>query len=149
MLSDANRSTRVGRAITRKPARNRRKSSRVAGVFGGVPNGIRTRVLALKAEKPRHLSHCYYGGCRSQALSRGIMADEPEPLNSYQRAVLAHVRRVEQAVQQHSAERRVASVWEYTQSVIAVLVVLTTCGGVVALSQRMPPEWWTIAGLVI
>jgi len=50
--------------------------------------------------------------------------------------------------------RRIANVWEYTQSVIAVLVVATTCTGVFVLSVwhqdvRMPPEWWTIVGLVI
>jgi len=53
-----------------------------------------------------------------------------------------------------TSDRRVNHVWEYTQSVIAILVVMTTCGGVVALSTwhseaRMPPEWWTIVGLVI
>jgi len=53
-----------------------------------------------------------------------------------------------------SGERRVANVWEYTQSLVAVLVVITTCVGVFVLSVwhqdvRMPPEWWTIVGLVI
>jgi hypothetical protein len=67
--------------------------------------------------------------------------------------MIAQVKRVERALASAS-DRRVANVWEYTQSVIAVLVVLTTCGGVVALSTwdtdaRLPPEWWTIVGLVI
>jgi hypothetical protein len=44
-------------------------------------------------------------------------------------------------------------VWEYTQAVIAVLVVGTTCAGVayraVLTEVQMPPEWWTIVGLVV
>src|SRR5262245_2764253 len=76
-----------------------------------------------------------------------------EDTRKYQNAMLAVAQKVERAVAVAS-ERRVANVWEYTQSVIAVLVVLTTCSGVIALSTwdnnaRLPPEWWTIVGLVI
>jgi hypothetical protein len=72
---------------------------------------------------------------------------------TYQQTMLAQAKRIERALASAS-DRRVANVWEYTQSVIAVLVVMTTCGGVVALSTwdtdaRLPPEWWTIVGLVI
>jgi len=82
--------------------------------------------------------------------------DGPPPIDdtrSYQSTMLAVARKVERALAV-SSERRISNVWEYTQSVIAVLVVMTTCGGVVALSTwhseaRMPPEWWTIVGLVI
>jgi hypothetical protein len=70
----------------------------------------------------------------------------------YQEQMLAAVRKVESAMS-ISSERKVNNVWEYTQSVIAVFVVVTTCGGVLWFSahenRRMPPEWWTIAGLVI
>jgi hypothetical protein len=56
--------------------------------------------------------------------------------------------------------RRVNLIWERTQSMIALSVVLTTCLGVAALSllryyhadvilPTFPPEWWTIVGLVI
>lgn len=71
--------------------------------------------------------------------------------HDYRRAMLALGKRL---VEQRADERRAANVGEYTQSVIAILVVATTCGGVAALSTwrpdvRMPPEWWTICGLVI
>ncbi|HMF95109.1 MAG TPA: hypothetical protein VKE96_12475 [Vicinamibacterales bacterium] len=71
----------------------------------------------------------------------------------YQTAMLGVAGKVERALSVAS-ERRVANVWEYTQSVIAVCVVVTTCGGVLDLAiwhvdARLPPEWWTIAGLVI
>lgn len=77
-----------------------------------------------------------------------------EPLSPYQRSMLAQVQRVERALSTATSERRVNTVWEYTQSAIAVFVVLTTCGGVIALSTwdadaRLPPEWWTIVGLVV
>ena len=82
------------------------------------------------------------------------MADPaPDPTREYQAAMLGIGRKLERAVAA-SSDRRVNNVWEYTQSCIAVLVVATTCGGVAALSTwhseaRMPPEWWTIVGLVI
>ena len=79
--------------------------------------------------------------------------DTDDETRKYQTAMLSVASKVERAVAVAS-ERRVANVWEYTQSVIAVLVVVTTCSGVIALSTwdndaRMPPEWWTIVGLVI
>jgi hypothetical protein len=64
----------------------------------------------------------------------------------------------------HTAgQRKTNLIWERTQSVIALAVVLTTCSGIIALSlirfwhdnlgpERLPsfpPEWWTILGLVI
>ncbi len=64
----------------------------------------------------------------------------------------------------HSAgQRKTNLIWERTQSIIALAVVLTTCGGIIALSSvrfwhadisleklpSFPPEWWTILGLVI
>ncbi len=64
----------------------------------------------------------------------------------------------------HTAgQRRVNMIWERTQSIIALSVVLTTCGGIIALGSvrfwninlatdaipSFPPEWWTIVGLVI
>jgi hypothetical protein len=67
-------------------------------------------------------------------------------------------------VELHSAgQRQTNLIWERTQSVIALAIVLTTCGGIVALSSlrfwhedlgidkfpTFPPEWWTILGLVI
>jgi hypothetical protein len=84
------------------------------------------------------------------------MTEAAPPLDdtrTYQQRMLAQANRIERALASAS-DRRVANVWEYTQSVIAVLVVMTTCGGVVALSTwdtdaRLPPEWWTIVGLVI
>jgi hypothetical protein len=55
--------------------------------------------------------------------------------------------------------RKTNLIWERTQSVIALAVVLTTCAGVAALTVirffnfdqaiTFPPEWWTILGLVI
>jgi len=71
----------------------------------------------------------------------------------YQTTMLGVAQKVERALSV-SGERRVANVWEYTQSLVAILVVITTCIGVFVLSVwhqdvRMPPEWWTIVGLVI
>ena len=81
------------------------------------------------------------------------MTSEPDPTRAYQEAMLAIGKKLERALSSAS-ERRINNVWEYTQSLVAVLVVMTTCGGVIALSAfdtdaRMPPEWWTIVGLVI
>jgi hypothetical protein len=55
--------------------------------------------------------------------------------------------------------RKTNLIWERTQSIIALAVVLTTCAGVACLSIirfyniesaiTFPPEWWTILGLVI
>jgi len=75
----------------------------------------------------------------------------PDPTREYQQAMLAIGGKLERALSTVS-DRRVNHVWEYTQSVIAVFVVGTTCGGVLWFSKsdvRMPPEWWTIVGLVI
>lgn len=76
-----------------------------------------------------------------------------DPTREYQQAMLAIGQKLERAMAA-SSDRRVNHVWEYTQSAVALLVVATTCGGVVTLSTwhpdvRMPPEWWTIVGLVI
>jgi hypothetical protein len=64
----------------------------------------------------------------------------------------------------HTAgQRKTNLIWERTQSIIALAVVLTTCGGIITLSSirlwhvdlgpdkipSFPPEWWTILGLVI
>lgn len=79
------------------------------------------------------------------------MADPKDETREYQQQMLAIGQKLERAMLAAS-DRRVNHVWEYTQSVIAVFVVVTTCGGVLYFSQgdrRMPPEWWTIAGLVI
>jgi len=81
------------------------------------------------------------------------MDDANDETRRYQLAMLGVAQKVERALTV-SSERRVANVWEYTQSVIAVFVVLTTCGGVLDLAiwhvdARLPPEWWTIVGLVI
>lgn len=83
------------------------------------------------------------------------MTDPPpvDPNRDYQQSMLAIGKKLERALSA-SSDRKVNHVWEYTQSAIAVLVVATTCGGVIALSTfhpdaRMPPEWWTIVGLVI
>lgn len=54
-------------------------------------------------------------------------------------------------------QRTINQIWEYTQSVIALSVVITTCAGifigrVMERSEAVaifPPEWWTILGLVI
>jgi hypothetical protein len=73
-----------------------------------------------------------------------------DPTREYQAAMLAIGRKLERTI----SDRRVNNVWEYTQSVIAIAVVVTTCGGVITLATwhpdvRMPAEWWTIVGLVI
>jgi hypothetical protein len=64
----------------------------------------------------------------------------------------------------HTAgQRKTNLIWERTQSIIALAVVMTTCSGIIALSSirfwhadlspeafpSFPPEWWTILGLVI
>lgn len=52
-------------------------------------------------------------------------------------------------------QRRVNLIWEGSQAAIALMVVITTCAGVVAVrifgvdGSTFPPEWWTIVGLVI
>lgn len=52
-------------------------------------------------------------------------------------------------------QRRVNLIWEGSQAAIALMVVITTCAGVIAVrlfgvnSGSFPPEWWTIVGLVI
>lgn len=76
------------------------------------------------------------------------MTLQPEiTTEEYQRTML---KLGNQLVQQRTDDRRVANLGEYTQSVIAILVVTTTCYGVTVLHQiRMPPEFWTIVGLVI
>lgn len=80
------------------------------------------------------------------------MDPAPDPTREYQTSMLAIGKKVERALSVAS-ERRIHSVWEFTQSAIAVLVVATTCGGVVVRAllteNPMPPEWWTIVGLVV
>jgi hypothetical protein len=81
------------------------------------------------------------------------MADAPDATRDYQAAMLGIGRKLERALVV-SSDRRVNHVWEYTQSVIAIAVVVTTCGGVITLATwhpevRMPAEWWTIVGLVV
>jgi hypothetical protein len=77
-------------------------------------------------------------------------------IKSVEAAILAGQQQLRKDLSPASSERRLNNVWEYTQSVIAVFVVVTTCTGVLALSMyikddtaRLPPEWWTIVGLVI
>lgn len=52
-----------------------------------------------------------------------------------------------------SGQRRINLIWEVTQAVIAVSIVLTTCVGVfigrAMNAVAFPAEWWTIVGLVI
>lgn len=56
-----------------------------------------------------------------------------------------------------AGQRKINDVWEYTQALIALSVVLTTCVGIFigrviekgAGTLPFPPEWWTILGLVI
>jgi len=54
-----------------------------------------------------------------------------------------------------ASQRRVNLIWEYTQSGIALLTILTTCIGVfvgrlfIGSAPPFPAEWWTIVGLVI
>jgi hypothetical protein len=68
------------------------------------------------------------------------------------------------AIGLHAAgQRKTNLIWERTQSVIALSIVLTTCAGIAALGlvhfwhegvtrdaiPSFPPEWWTVVGLVI
>ncbi len=71
--------------------------------------------------------------------------------------------RLAESVGLHAAgQRKTNLIWERTQSVIALSIVLTTCAGIAALSSlrffhevgadkmpTFPPEWWTVVGLVI
>lgn len=82
-----------------------------------------------------------------------VSAAPSDPTREYQQSMLAIGKKLERAITAAS-ERRINTVWEYTQACIAILVVATTCGGVITLSTwhpdvRMPAEWWTIVGLVI
>jgi len=85
--------------------------------------------------------------------SKSISEPVSDQLLENQETLIAQTKRIEKNIS--TSERRVNTVWEYTQSLIAVLVIITTCGGVIALSTsydpsaRMPPEWWTIVGLVV
>jgi len=87
----------------------------------------------------------------NRVITEGAAA--PDPTREYQIAMLGIGRKLERALAT-SSDRRVNHVWEYTQSCVAILVVATTCGGVITLATwhpevRMPAEWWTIVGLVI
>jgi hypothetical protein len=53
-----------------------------------------------------------------------------------------------------AGQRRINRVWEFTQSVVSLLVVFTTAVGVLVrvfhpAATALPAEWWTIVGLVI
>lgn len=53
-----------------------------------------------------------------------------------------------------AGQRNINRVWEYTQSAISLIVVITTATGVLAgrfqlTTSPLPAEWWTIVGLVI
>lgn len=51
-----------------------------------------------------------------------------------------------------AGQRKINNVWEYTQAMIAMAIVLTTCFGVIANGKDtsfFSPQWWTVLGLVI
>jgi hypothetical protein len=66
---------------------------------------------------------------------------------------------VVETAMQTAGQRKTNLIWERTQSIIALAVVITTCIGVLALrylamgvtefDTKFPAEWWTIVGLVI
>jgi len=87
-------------------------------------------------------------GLKDYVMVDELPLDDGE-LTAYQRAMLGEVQRVARTLTA-SSDKRFNTVWEYTQSAIAVLVVVTTCAGVMWLANtRLPPEWWTIVGLVV
>ena len=94
------------------------------------------------------------GTARVRLGSESMTPEPDEDLSQreYQQKMLSFTQRVE-GVLAGTSDRRLNNVWEYTQSLVAVLVVGTTCGGIIALARdnttHMPPEWWTIVGLVI
>ena len=53
------------------------------------------------------------------------------------------------------SQRKVNLIWEYSQALIALMTVFTTCLGIfigrvwVGSTTPFPAEWWTIVGLVI
>lgn len=56
----------------------------------------------------------------------------------------------------HTASQRYINlIWEFTQALISLLIVVTTCAGIFVgrviqtSNTPFPAEWWTIVGLVI
>jgi hypothetical protein len=53
------------------------------------------------------------------------------------------------------SQRRINLVWEGTQAVVALAIVITTCLGIFigqtihSGAAPFPAEWWTVVGLVI